>query len=758
MSFAATPPRTPTKLNKSFTSGQNSPWVTTLANQPRTPTSSKKKPFNEDVVYLSRSDLEKELKAFVAIFTSRKAIKEVEAPSYYDYLKKMIQNLVIDFTQLDNFEEFVDVTRSPGHKRSENTNLPTEHVLRVRNFQLERDRLAYEEKLQNHGKHIADLEDQIGKLIGEYKNVLGQKASGEQEIQELKRHLAASEETRQSTVVIKDQVIQKNAGLKKDIEILTSKLFELESSLKQEAEKSFIEKESTRIIETVKQENQRLTEQLTQSRGAVQQLETEKVRLVKEIGGLIDNMRIEDEVHEISTEIQRPNENNLSVSMTRDLKEKDVLIHLHKQDGERLRQELQAHKKAFKDFETRKNEEIRALKQIYSEREAKVRDEQAKQGQDSGRNSGPQTPLFKSLIPGFTNVSRVGSQGNFSEGIIAETGPTTPMNEFEDRNKRGSLVAEEELLAASIETGEHGASYYSLTYYEALRKKIEEYRSLNVMLQKKVEGYYIQIEELNNALKLTNENLDSAQNRCVTLQKELQNKSNLETLVQSLLGLINKLETKIEALVEENVSLQRANQENVLIITRLKSQIEETNSLLPKDLYHPSFNGLEETLENSMTNNNYRHKESAALEIEFLKKEYDLEISKIAEAKQKEIDEERIRNRNVIERSAAQLDLLSSRIQSLVAVNEEQGRELEDIKTDFANYKIVVVSILQEAGKSIENVRNYDEEIQALLGSLLEGTAKKGIVEVAKLRDIYGMMRKDVADAEKLLEERRVMV
>jgi len=753
MSFA---PVTPPKKDRSFTSGQNSPWITRLADQPRTPTSSKKKPINEDVVYLSKSDLEKELKAFVAIFTSRKVIKEVEAPSYYDYLKKTIQNLVIDFTQLDNFEEFVDVTRSPGHRKAESSSLPTEHVLRVRNFQLERDRLAYEEKLQNHGKHIADLEDQIGKLIGEYKNVLGLKAQADQEVEELKRQLAVSDESKQNTLMIKDQVIQKNAGLKKDIEILASQVIELEGRLRQEVEQKVKEKETLRVIEKVKEENQRLTEQLTQSQGAVQQLETEKVRLVKEIGGLIDNMRIDDEVHELST-IEQNNETN--VSFMRDLKEKDAIIHLHKTEGERLRQELQAHKKAFQDLETRKNEEIKALKQIYSEREAKVREEQAKQGQDSARNSGrggsgPQTPLFKAIVPAFGFISQVHSQD-----AIAETGPTTPLNELEDRPTqkiRGSLVVEEDVLTATID--EHGMSYYSLSYYDALRKKVEEYRTRNVLLQKKVEGYYIQIEELNDALKLTNENLDTAQNHCITLQKELQNKANLETLVQSLLALINKLETKIEALVEENVSLQKANQDNVLIITRLKSQIEETASMLPKELINnnPSFTGLEETLESSMMN---RQKETTALEIEFIKKEHELEICKITEAKQKEIDEERIRNRSAIERSAAQLDLLSKRIQSLVAVNEEQGRELEEAKTEFANYKIVVLSILQEAGKSIENVKNYDEEIQSLLGALIEGNnAKKNIVEIAKLRDIYGMMRKDVADAEKLLEERRVMV
>ena len=754
MSFA---PVTPPKKDRSFTSasGQNSPWITTLANQPRTPTSSKKKPINEDVVYLSKSDLEKELKAFIGIFTSRKIIKEVEAPSYYDYLKKTIQNLVIDFTQLDNFEEFVDVTRSPGHRKSDNASLPTEHVLRVRNFQLERDRLAYEEKLQSHGKHIADLEDQIGKLIGEYRNVLALKSQGDLEIEELRRQLAISDENKQSTITIKDQVLQKNAGLKKDIEILASQVIELEGRLRQEVDQKVKEKETLKVIEKVKEENQRLTEQLTQSKGAVEQLETEKVRLVKEIGGLIDNMRIDDEVHELST-IEQNNETN--VSFVRDLKEKDAIIHLHKTEGERLRLELQVHKKAFQDLETRKNEEIKALKQIYSERENKVREEQAKQGQDSARNSGrgsgsgPQTPLFKAIVPGFNIISQVHSQD-----AIAETGPTTPLNELEDRptqKYRGSLVMEEDVLTATVD--EHGMSYYSLSYYDTLRKKIEEYRIHNVMLQRKAEGYYIQIEELNDALKLTNENLDNAQNHCITLQKELQNKANLETLVQSLLALINKLETKIEALVDENVSLQRANQENVLIITRLKSQIEETASVLPKGLgYNPSFNGLEETQESSMMN---RQKETTALEIEFIKREHELEICKVTEAKQKEIDEERIRNRSAIERSAAQLDLLSKRIQSLVAVNEEQGRELEDAKTEFANYKIVVISILQEAGRSIENVKNYDEEIQSLLGALVEGNAKKNIVEVAKLRDIYGMMRKDVADAEKLLEERSVMV
>ena len=314
---------------------------------------------------------------------------------------------------------------------------------------------------------------------------------------------------------------------------------------------------------------------------------------------------------------------------------------------------------------------------------------------------------------------------------------------------KNTLAATNEDLACIDDTCQQ--STYSVSYYDSIRKQKEDYRTNNIMLQKKVESYYIQIEELNDCLKMTNENLDLAQNRCITLHRELQNKANLETLVQSLLALVRKLELKIEHLVNENVQLQKANQENVVLITRLKGEIEVdanyasqcNDPILTQDV-------------KDFTLNSYI-RESSGLENGFVKRDYEEKIKKVLEDKQMEIEEERIRNKNQMDQYNAHLDVLSKKVQSLVNVNEGLGKDLEMLKQEFANYKVIVTSILQEVSNCISNLNNHDLEIQGLIDSLPEGGFKKN-TEVVRFREVYGMLKQDIFDAEKLLEERKVLV
>jgi len=770
MAYCTTPP----KNDRSFTPENRSPWITSLSPVQRTPTSSKKKKINEDIVYMSRKELEKELKAFVTLFSSRKVIKEQEIPSYYEYLKKMIKSLVVDFSQLDHFEDFSDISRSPGHKRAESSGLPIEHLLKLRNFQLERDRLAYEEKLMMHGKYIADLEEQIGKFITEYKTVSGNSFTQGSEVQDLQKRIKALEQVNMELTSNNEQILIKNASLKKDLEILQGKISDLEETI--ENGKEIGDKETLEIVEKIQKENEILTGKLTEREIAVVQLETEKARLLKEIGGTLDNIRRDNEFEEkvLDEESRRLTFENSYLAQ--DLKEKDTIIQMLKSEGERLntelndaktvlkeiksekenlKKELNESKNTLKEMESHQAQEVKALRQIYEERENNIiesfnlkkshtkslsESESSFVAFTSNKKQLPQIIVTQPLLE--TRINKCAS-----DGFLLEFG-STPLHNLEERARRASKTIDDEFVSLD----ENNSAYHSLSYYDCLRKQIERYRTNNVLLHKKVENYYSQIEELNDTLKQTNENLDLAQNRCITLQRELENKVNLETLVQTLLTLINKLETKIESLVEENLSLQQANQENILVITKLKNQIEEEGQILPKGLLRQDSSGLEDTAEGSIL----RLKETTQLEVEFLKKGHEAEIKKAIEAKDKELEEEKIKQKVHLDRYNAHLDVLGKKVQSLVTVNEELGRELEIQKADFTNYKIVVVSILQEASRSVENLKKYDGDIENLLNLLLERNGFDN-TEVIRLREINSMMKRDVADAEKLLEERKLL-
>jgi len=46
-----------------------------------------------------------------------------------------------------------------------------------------------------------------------------------------------------------------------------------------------------------------------------------------------------------------------------------------------------------------------------------------------------------------------------------------------------------------------------------------------------------------------------------------------------------------------------------------------------------------------------------------------------------------------------------------VSVNEKLAKELEIMKMEFTNYRIIAWSVLQEMRKSLDNFRKYDEDM-----------------------------------------------
>jgi len=326
-----------------------------------------------------------------------------------------------------------------------------------------------------------------------------------------------------------------------------------------------------------------------------------------------------------------------------------------------------------------------------------------------------------------------------------------------------SLRAQEEILLKEIDHYKSGSRLdgdktkeSQISYIDLLQKQIQDYHSKNSILQKKIDKYVAQIESLNETLAQTNQNLDLAQNKCITLEKELANKNKLETLIKSHLVMISNLEVKIQNLASENGRLQKLNEENLVLIEELRAQLEEAQTLK-----------LEKEIGKNMENNNLKppraseprnsspskNNDSLALEIDFIKKDYEEKIKNAVNQKEMEIAVERINHKNQIEKYNSNLEILSGKIQALVIVNEKLARDHEILKMEFTNYRIIAWSVLQEIRKSLDNFRKYNTEIETELISLGEK-----IPEAKKLKDIYSELKLHILYVDQLIEDRRKLI
>ena len=115
------------------------------------------------------------------------------------------------------------------------------------------------------------------------------------------------------------------------------------------------------------------------------------------------------------------------------------------------------------------------------------------------------------------------------------------------------------------------------------------------------------------------------------------------------------------------------------------------------------------------------------------------------------MDVERVNHKNQIEKYNTNLEILSGKIQALVSVNEKLAKELEIMKMEFTNYRIIAWSVLQEMRKSLDNFRKYDEDMQSEFDRLKEN-------DLEKLKEVYTVLKNDILYVDKLIEDRRKLI
>lgn len=217
--------------------------------------------------------------------------------------------------------------------------------------------------------------------------------------------------------------------------------------------------------------------------------------------------------------------------------------------------------------------------------------------------------------------------------------------------------------------------------------------------------------------------------------------------------LIEDLRAQIEdtqfQMNEEDVK-QLQNQ-NLLQLPPPNSAVKEPKKSVPQtpDLSSSKKNSDRQQL----SPNSARMSESVQLEVEFMRKDYEEVVKKIKNDHEMVIAVERVNHKNQIEKYNSNLEILSGKIQALVIVNEKLSKELEVMKMEFTNYRIIAWSVLQEMRKSLDNFRKYDEDIMKQMECV-----GGNVEELEKLKEVYTVMKNDILYVDKLIEDRRKLI
>jgi len=627
---------------------------------PATPDRKLSKP---DIIYISKSELEKELHNFVNTLIEQKAVNQNEITHHLEHLKKQVVNLNNENSRL---------LASPNTTQLEGDSHPnSSRDQRIE--ELEAQKQSSEDRIRDHSLYIQRLEKKVNELVNQCQ------------------------------------------GLMRINHEMSSQILQM-SQLPPSGEPQF--EELSQKLQQITEENHELSEENNRLRELVVRFESARSQ---DSRNTMDHLRVDTQIKGLGDLARKPEirrDQVKSISFRGDSPPDSAIT-----DKQGLKSEVEN------------------LKETIESLRAQLKDSQAEASQSAKlqeENKRLREELERPTI-GDVDVSIHLKEGHKSlREVIKEPLDMPSTQDVGHKTSRTETT--------------------KVTSPELLRKQLGDYKSANVILQKKAEKYLLQIEDLNGALKQANENLDALQNKYITLEKELVNKNKLESILNTHINLMKKLEIKIHTLTEENVLLQQANEENLVVITELKSQLEEAAPRI-----HDAESGTKFTTpprsgrRSSDSRPSYlspcRSPDTIALEREIINKKYDEKVKKVYHEHDMTIRAERIKHKNQIEKYNMNLDVLSRKIQALVAVNEDLGKEFEMLKVEFTNYRTLSWSVLQEIQKYLENCKKYDEVIEK---SILDITAgNNSDLKAQDLRFAYERLKGDILNINDVIEDRK---
>ncbi len=626
---------TPSLITSPFSAGQGERFLSPII--PATPDRKLAKP---DIIYISKSELEKELHIFVNTLIEQKAVNQNEITHHLEHLKKQVVNLNNENSRL---------LASPNTTHIEGDSHPNssrDHRIE----ELEAQKQSSDDRIRDHSLYIQRLEKKVNDLVNQCQ------------------------------------------GLMRINHEMSSQILQM----------SQLPPSGDSQLEKLIEENQELSEENNRLREIVVKLESAR-NASNDSRNTMDHLRVDTDMAR-KPEIRR--DQLKSISFRGDSPPDSAVTDKQKSEVENLKETI---------------ESLSAQLHNSQAENKRLRDE-----------------LERPTI-GDVDVSIHMPQGNKS---LRE------------------VVKEPLEMPSTLDVGHRTSrTETKATSPELLKKQLGDYKSANVILQKKAEKYLLQIEDLNGALKQANENLDALQNKYITLEKELVNKNKLESILNVHINLMKKLEVKIHTLTEENILLQQANEENLVVITELKSQLEEAAPRI-----HDAESGTKFTTP-PRSGRRYsgdarasylspcRSPDTIALEREIINKKYDEKVKKVHHEHDMTIRAERIKHKNQIEKYNMNLDVLSRKIQALVAVNEDLGKEFEMLKVEFTNYRTLSWSVLQEIQKYLENCKRYDEVIEKSILDITVGNNTD--LKAQDLRTAYDRLKSDILNINDVIEDRK---
>ena len=241
---------------------------------------------------------------------------------------------------------------------------------------------------------------------------------------------------------------------------------------------------------------------------------------------------------------------------------------------------------------------------------------------------------------------------------------------------------------------------------------------------------------MNLELDETRKELASAKEESEYIQKDF------ETQVTVLTSNFKELEQKLDSLTQENSQLKKQHENNLVVISSLQNQIDEQSiEARSLSLLDPCAKGELESIP---------AKELMISELD-MQIESQEAINKALEAKEQEIQEERVKYKAQIEQYNTNLDMLVQKIQILVKINENLTKDMEYERYEYTNYRAAVWSVYQQAKRCLENVKYSDTEVEKYFKAGEDNLQR----DFDTLLHTYYAIRNETMKIDAMLEERK---
>lgn len=321
------------------------------------------------------------------------------------------------------------------------------------------------------------------------------------------------------------------------------------------------------------------------------------------------------------------------------------------------------------------------------------------------------------------------------EGLKKQLSSTTAqLKSFEQSLKDEQMIKEQQAQSSRAEIQEK-----EKTIQQLLAERMECLEQINSLKKtiSTLQQNTLNLEKENGALK-------EAKGK---LEKDLEFQKIYGSALSSQLRDVEVIKSQILHLTKENERLQLHSSDFISVLRKTKRALSEILPLVATQNAQPL------TLADPETE---AELDDGKLLI-ILKQETELQLKTLLEAA-KRVNAENVKEKSShaesIEKYENDLRNLEGKVKIILAFNERIALDMEKVRTEFQNYRIVVHSIWQELNRLFDGFHKLDQVLMVGIKELSSDLPEKSLFELQKLAGSYELIREGLLAIEKMLNER----